>query len=435
MAAILSVAALGLISSRRFDVVVLGATGFTGRIAARYLATRFGDEVRWAIAGRDAAKLSAMKAALPASADAVPELICDTSDAEAVDALVRSTSVVANYAGSPFLDKAIPVVEACARHGTSYCDITAELPLQRTTYDRFHAECVRSGALVVHACGFDSVPSDLCAFLAARVLREKSALGVSDCRRVQVYLAKALGGFSGGTLATGAMLLGGGTDGVPGAADAKRRGSYALDPDGAVGGPDADDWGPVGPAGYDPDAATWTAPSVMAAVNMPVVRKTNALLGYPYGKGVRIGETTDTGNPIVAAALLPLLALGAAVVGSPPAYRALTQAGLLPKPGEGPDEWLMERGYFHVYALAIAAAGAPAGARVGRADVFSAPGWGDPGYRGTALMSIESALALSIDRVSCASTEGGVLTPASAMGDALVKRLTDAGMRFEVSCT
>ncbi|KAG8458652.1 hypothetical protein KFE25_008449 [Diacronema lutheri] len=420
-----------------FDVVVLGATGFTGRIAARYLATRYGADspVRWAIAGRNAAKLAEVKCALPNGAD-VPSLICDTSDAAAVDELVRSTKAIANYAGSPFLDKALPVVEACARRGVHYVDITAELPLQRTSYDQFHAECVRSGALVVHACGFDSVPSDLSAFLAARALRAKCG-EAPECRRLQVYVANALGGFSGGTLATGAMLMGGGAEGVPGAADAARRGSYSLDPEGGVGGPDRDDFGPVGPVGYDADAGTWTTASVMAAVNMPVVRKTNALLGYPYGKRVRVGECTDVQSPLVAAALLPLLAAGAAAVGSPPAYEALTSVGLLPKPGEGPAEWLMERGFFHVYALAIAAdegaARSPAPSeRVGRADIFSAPGWGDPGYRGTALMSVESALTLALDRHACAAREGGVLTPAAAMGDALVRRLTDAGMRFEV---
>lgn len=419
---------------REYDVVILGATGFTGRIAARYIATRYGtdSQVRWAIAGRDAAKLAAIKRMLPNAAD-VPELVCDTRDASAVKALVQKTRAVANYAGSPFIDKALPVVEACALAGTHYIDITAELPLQRTTYDRYHAACVQSGALVVHACGFDSIPADLSAFLAARQLRAKYG-PETECRRLQVLLANGLGGFSGGTLATGAMLMGGDMADLPGGADAKRRGSYALDPEGGIGGIDADDFGPVGLGGYDRDAQTWTSFSVMAPVNMPVVRKTNALLGYPYGRRVRIGESTDTRNALVTAAALPLLAAGVAAVASPPAYRALISAGLLPKPGEGPDEWLMEQGFFHVYALAVAAESASSSgrmARTARADIFSAKGWGDPGYRGTALMSVEAALTLALNRESCAA-QGGVLTPASAMGDALVQRLTNAGMRFEV---
>jgi short subunit dehydrogenase-like uncharacterized protein len=367
-------AAVAPMGARSLDVVVLGATGFTGRIAARYLAERYGagsarPPVRWAIAARSASKLAEIKRSLPGAAD-VEEIICDTTDAEAVDALVKRTRCVANYAGSPFYDKALPVVEACARHGTHYVDITAEIPLQRTTYDRFNAACVESGALVVHSCGFDSLPSDITAFLAARELRAKAPES-ADCRRLQIILKNGLGGFSGGTLATGALLMGGGADSTPGSADAKKRGSYSLDPINGEGGVDVDDFGPAGLAGYDADAKTWTTLSVMAPVNMPVVRKTNALLGYPYGRRVRIGETTETGSPLATAIAFPLLAAAIAAVATPTSYAALISAGVLPKPGEGPNEWLMEQGFFHVYALAVS----ERGAATGRADLFSAPRW------------------------------------------------------------
>jgi len=385
------------------------------------------------VAARDASKLARVMAEVQINvpaAERATEIVCDTCDAEAVDALVRRTRVVINYAGSPFIDKALPVVEACAKLGTSYVDITAELPLQRTTYDRFHAQCVESGALVIHSCGFDSVPADLSAFLAARQLR--AAFDV-DCDRLQVVLAGGLGGFSGGTIATGAALMGGEMDDAPGAADAARRGSYPLDPDGATGGPDTSDFGPTGLAGYDPDLKTWTTFSVMAPVNMPVVRKTNALLNYAYGREVRVGEAMETGSAVATALAFPLMAAGVAAVANPQVFRTLTAAGVLPSPGQGPPDWLSENGFFQVYALAVAK-GDKTPKRTARADIRSAASWGDPGYRGTALMSVESALTLALDRAACpAATAGGVLTPASAMGDALVARLRKAGMSIEVS--
>jgi len=414
---------------RKYDLVVLGATGFTGRLAAEYLVNRYGPSsprpVRFALAGRSRAKLETIRELTGAPEDCLVE--CDVTDAVQVDALVAQAAAVANYAGTPFIDKALPVVAACARHGTHYVDITGEVPLHRASYDEHHEACERSGAVVLHGCGFDSVPSDLAAFLAARAVRERHGTG---CRSVRGYMSDFSGGLSGGTLSTIFSLLDPGAKKMPGAAAAAAKGAYALDPPSGHGGPDKGSFGHALPLAYDARAKLWCIPFLMAETNAVVVRKSNALLGYAYGDATSYTEVQAfTSFPGAALYLAGLAAAGVIVAFAallPPVRSALYAVGLLPRAGDGPTKEQREKGSFALRALAVAEDGEKTAAAYVRSGTA-----GDPGYKATALMSVESALCLALERGRCAPA-GGVLTPAVALGDVLVERLTAAGMEVGV---
>jgi short subunit dehydrogenase-like uncharacterized protein len=321
--------------------------------------------------------------------------------------------------GTPFIDKALPIVELCTRHGTCYTDITGETPLHRASYDKFHDAAKASGAIVLHGCGFDSVPSDMGAFLAAKAMRTKHGCA---CSLIKTFYGDSAGFVSGGTLATVVALMSEG-DNLPGAKEAKARGSYSLDPRGATGGPDTNDHG-SGVVAYDQLAKTWVAPFVMAAVNAPVVRKSNALSGYSYGQHVRYAEVMSTGSLSGSVlSVLGLAAFGAALFVSPLRW-LLLRVGAMPKPGEGPSKAQQDTGYFKTAIYAVGEAGKEA--LVCKVH-FNSGTAGDPGYKATALMSIESSLALALQRDEC-SAEGGVLTTATALGDVLIARLNKAGM-------
>lgn len=416
-------------TSPKYDVVVLGATGFTGKLAAQYLSRHYSPAaspsttVRWAIAGRSASKLDNVLASL-ASREGVEKLVCDVTDLEALERVISSTRVVANYAGTPFIDKALPVVELCAKHGTHYVDITGEVPLHRESYDKHHEACVASQAVVLHGCGFDSVPSDLGAFMAASAMRSRHGCG---CSKMTMLHGSASGGFSGGTLATVLALMAGGNS-LPGASAAAERGAYALDPAGATGGPDT---GTLACAprviGYNDAVKKWTAPFVMAPVNAPVVRKSNALLSYTYGRSMAYSEVAECPSLPVAALMVFGLSTAVLSLAVPPVRGLLFKLGLLPRPGEGPSKAAQDAGYFNARVIAHADGGAK---HVVTAHVQSGTA-GDPGYKATALMSIESALCLALQREKC-DPKGGVLTPASALGQVLVDRLNAAGMKLYV---
>ena len=414
-----------MVAQRPYQVVILGATGFTGRLGVHYLKDRYGSSVKWLATGRSLDKLQALAKELTLDSSQLAQ--CDVTDADSLDFMVQQATTVINFAGTPFVDKAIPVVAACARHGTSYVDITGEVPLQRATYDRYHEDAKKSGALIVHQCGYDSIPSDLGAFLAANELRTRFGCGTKELK----FFAGALkGGISGGTLASALMLMTSRTGDVPGAEAAKSRGAYALDPPEAPCGPDRSDGGDQLVA-FDERVGTWHMPFVMASANAPVVRKSDALLGYGGASTARpsyaeVMAVSSRGAALIGTAALAVV-LGALLL--PPLRWLLFCLRVLPRPGEGPTEASREAGYFHTYTLGVGDVSAAIPPRV-VAHVRSGTA-GDPGYKATAQMAIEAGMCSALEREKCA-TEGGVLTPASAFGATLVERLRRSGMELYV---
>lgn len=402
--------------TREFEIVLWGATGFTGKLVAEYLLRRHGagGELRWALGGRNAAKLEAVRRELGAD-ESLPIVVGDGADEAFLDSLVRRTQVVCTTVG-PYAKYGSPLVAACARAGTHYCDLTGETQWIRRMIDAHQKEAEGSGARIVHTCGFDSIPSDLGVFFVQSEITRRDG---APARHVRYRVADFSGAASGGTIHSMLNLME-----EAGADPAVRRvlvDPYSLNPEGERHGPDGRD--AMGPA-WDDAFEQWTAPFVMAAINTRVVRRSNALLGWAWGRDFRYDEATLMGAGPVAmlkaagfsAGLTAVMAGGA--IG--PIRRALT--GRLPAPGEGPSAEQRERGFFDIR---LHAEPSKEGAAPLRARVY---GDRDPGYGSTAKMLGESALCLARDGLTVG---GGFWTPASAMGEPLLERLnTHAGVSF-----
>ncbi|WP_440902379.1 saccharopine dehydrogenase family protein [Actinosynnema sp.] len=410
-------------SSRDIDVVVHGATGFTGRLVARYLAEAAPAGVSVGLSGRSEDRLAEVRDGLGPRAADWPLLRTDSADDDDVAALAARAQVVVTTVG-PYEQHGLPLVRACAAAGTDYVDLTGEVLFMRASIDACHADAERTGARVVHACGFDSVPSDLGVHLLATTAREH---GLGELGATAYVLPGARGGLSGGTVASARGMLARAVEDP--AARRVLTDPYALSPDRARepdrtvdGAGDGRD--PVG-VRWDADAGRWLAPFVMHVVNSRVVRRSNALTGWSYGRGFTYRESVGVPGRLTGAVGATGVALGtggvAALAALPPTRRLLDLVldRALPGAGSGPDQEAMDEGFFAVRLHSRTSTG-----RLVQAQVRSQ---GDPGYASTARMLGESALALVLDRDDLPD-RAGVLTPATAMGDVLVRRLREAGM-------
>jgi len=403
--------------NRDFDIVVWGATGFTGRLVVEYLAGKYppDGEIRWAVAGRSRDKLEAVLADLHWSGKKPNVILGDSADPASLDALAGRTRVVLTTVG-PYANYGSALVEACIANGTDYCDLCGEVQWMRKMIDRHQAAAAQSGARVVMSCGFDSIPSDLGVHCLQQHAKESFGAPVS---KVHLLVRAMRGGASGGTFASmlNAVIE------ARSDSDVARvlAEPYALNPAGQRNGPDGSD---QNGARFDKLARVWTAPFVMARVNTRVVRRTNALLDYTYGDDFRYSEATITGNGIRGRlkAILGGWLLGAFVLASAFEFtRENIVRRFLPAPGEGPSREQRENGFFNLLLIGLTADGSQLRLRV--------KGDRDPGYGSTSKMLAESAISLAIG--DC-HRDGGFWTPASAMGDRLRARLeAHAGLSFE----
>lgn len=396
--------------SRDLDLVLFGATGYVGELTAAYLAQHAPSDVRIGLAGRSRSKLEAVRRSLGVD---WPLLVADTGDAAGVTALAASATAIATTVG-PYARYGLPLVQACAEAGTHYADLTGEVLFHRETIDRFHDVAVASGARIVPSCGYDSIPSDLAVLLLAE---EARAEGAGDLREVTL-VASLKGGVSGGTVDSMRAQI----DCVKG--DPARghvvEDLYALSPDRAAE-PRLDE---------DPDGFSvrqhgrvWTGPFVMAQYNTRVVRRSNALQDWAYGRELRYTERMAFGGGLNGRALATVAATGLRL--AQPALRfgpsRAVADRVLPKPGKGPSEKARNAGFFRMDVDATTSTGATYRA------VIAAQG--DPGYAATAVMLGESGLCLAVDELS---SPAGLLTPAVAMGSQLVDRLRKSGFEIEV---
>lgn len=391
-------------NNRKYDLVLYGASGFTGRQTVEYCKQAAPAGLRWAIAGRNRAKLDSVNSA------GVDVLIADSQDAAALDAIAASTRVVASTAG-PFSLYGTQLVDSCVRRQTHYCDITGETPWIRSLIDRYHEQAAADGTRIVPTCGFDSIPSDFGAWLTARHIREVLH---SECESMAAYF-KLGGGINGGTLASFYTLIESGQIGTV-------RDPYLLNPDrsaptAAQRARNAD------PSGvrYDMKLQRWATSFVMGSINTRVVRRTQALLGsefdyqeYSSFKKASAARVASAGGRVFES-----------ILGSGIGRRLLRP--LLPKPGDGPSQKVMDGGFFETTFIARAKSGA-----VVRGIL---KGQGDPGNRITVKCLCESAFVLALtDELGRRppAGKGGVLTPVTALGDQLVPRLAAAGITFQV---
>ncbi|MGC4808516.1 saccharopine dehydrogenase family protein [Micromonospora sp. DT233] len=385
---------------RAYDVVLFGATGFTGGLTAEYLARHAPDGLRWALAGRNPAKLAAVRDRLvdidPTLAE-LPLLTADVTDAESLRRVAEAARVVATTVG-PYVHHGEPLVAACARAGTDYLDLTGEPEFVDTMYVRHHAEAVRTGARLVHACGFDSIPHDLGVWFTIKHLPADVPITVDG-------YVRAGGKFSAGTYHSALTAF-------SRTAQASRAGRErrAVEPR-----PQGRRVRAVpGKVGRSGELGGWAVP--LPTIDPQVVRR-SAAARPEYGPDFRYRH-------FAAVKRLPTIVVGAAGLGGlmglvkvPPARRWLL--GRLAS-GQGPTPQQRAKSWFRVTFVGTG----------GDRRVFTEVSGGDPGYDETAKMLAESALCLALDDGLPATS--GQVTPVTAMGDALLGRLQRAGLTFRV---
>jgi short subunit dehydrogenase-like uncharacterized protein len=408
-----------------FDIVLYGATGFVGKLTAEYLATAGGD-ARIALAGRSTERLLAVRESLGESAQSWPLIHADASAPSTLAAMAAGTQVVMTTVG-PYTKYGMPVVAACAAAGTDYADLTGEPTFVRNSIDLHHKQAIDTGARIVHSCGFDSIPSDLTVFALYRRVTEDQEGQLTDTNLVVRSLA---GGVSGGTVASMIEVLR-----IASADPEARRvmtDPYTLSPDrGAepeLGGQPDVRWRRGREIAPELDGY-WTGAFVMAPPNTRIVRRSNALLDYAYGRRFEYAEQVSFGKSIfapVAAAMatganVAIAGLGSRYLDKLP--RRLIER-IAPKPGSGPSERAREQGHYTVETYTTTTTGARYRATMSQQ--------GDYGYKATSVLLGESGLALALDRDRLSGLRG-VLTPAAAMGDALLTRFPAAGVRLETS--
>ena len=389
-------------SSSKFDIVVYGATGFTGQLVAEYLALHYrGDkQLKWAMAGRSLDKLKSVRDAIGAAADTAL-IVADAGDGASLQAMIDQTRSVLTTVG-PYQLYGSDLVAACAASGTDYLDLCGEPVWMRQMIDAHEAAAKSSGARIVFSCGFDSVPVELGAFF---VQEEAKRVFGAPAARVKGRVRDMRGTFSGGTAASARATF---------EAVARDLSLVAIlnDPFALTPGFS----GPKQPKGNKPafeeDLQSWTAPFMMALINTRNVHRSNMLMGFPYGKEFVYDEMVLTGPGEKGEANAKLVM----------AANSEKTGPNVPKPGEGPSKEQRENGRYDLLYVAVA----PDGRQV-RAAV---KGDRDPGYGSTSKMISECAICLLRDTPGVAA---GFWTPGAAMGDKLIKRLVDhAGLTFAV---
>jgi short subunit dehydrogenase-like uncharacterized protein len=409
--------------NREFDLIIWGATGFTGKLTAEYLLKRYGttESLRWAIGGRNKAKLEKTRASLAQetgiSTERLPMLLADANDEGEMRTLAARTTVVCSTVG-PYALYGAPLVSACAELGTHYCDLTGEAHWMRHMIDTHERSAQQSGARIVFTCGFDCIPSDLGTLFLQNEMQARHAVQAAEIKfRVKGFK----GGASGGTIASMLNMLEAASEN-PEILRIMNE-PYALNPSDQRDGPDSAE--KTLPA-YDEDFEQWTAPFVMGAVDTKVVRRTNALLNHRYGRDFRYSEAMLAGSGPMGFAKASALAtssaamMGAMTVG--PLRRLI--APRLPTPGDGPGKEAREAGYFDIRLFARHPSDETKNMRA------KVTGDRDPGYGSTSKMLGESAVCLAMDDLQ---SQPGILTPASAMGEALLLRLQkNAGLEFSI---
>jgi short subunit dehydrogenase-like uncharacterized protein len=402
---------------RDLDVVVFGATGFVGRLVAAYLAGHSPDGVRIGLAGRSQERLAAIRSGLGPAAASWPLIEASSDDRASLEALAACTRVVATTVG-PYRRLGMPLVQACVEVGTHYADLTGEVAFMRDTIDTCHDEAVRRGVRIVHACGFDSIPSDLGALLLSDAVHRDGAGDLEDT----TFVVSALkGGMSGGTVDSMRVQM----EEVRAEPRVRRliADPYALSPDRAEE-PDLGDERDLMAVRRDKDLGLWIGPFLLAGANTRVVRRSNALQGWAYGRRFKYREVTGYGSgpmaPLKGAGMAGVVGGLAAGLSFGPSRAVLGR--VLPSPGEGPSEKARQAGFFRIDIHTRTSGGAR--------YIGHVAAKGDPGYAATSMMLGEAAMSLAGDELPA---RGGVLTPATAMGTRLVERLRGAGMTFSVT--
>jgi short subunit dehydrogenase-like uncharacterized protein len=399
--------------TKPYDLILYGATGFVGQQAIAYLAEHASEKTTWAIAGRSLPKLEAAREAVAgqrANVKGIPIIVADAQDEVALAKLASAARVVLSCAG-PYALYGSKLVAACVENQTHYCDITGESPWMRQMIDLHHNTASAQGTRIVPACGFDSVPSDLGAYLLMREMKKRFG---EDCTAIKAAFTLGGGGLNGGTIASVMNMI-----------ESKQskvlNNPFLLNPAGTVPKDVAAHRDPLG-AYHDADFKAWLGLFVMGPVNTRVVRRSLALRRQTvsYQEYLRFGRSLAAGALAASFGVGSKISMGLLEI-SP--LRKLAQR-MIPQPGQGPSAANMARGFFKTELIGQSAQGSKLRAVIG--DSL------DAGNGATVKMMCESALAMAENESKLPKTSG-VITPSVAFGDVLEKRLLAAGMRVEVS--
>ena len=404
-------------NNREYDIIIWGATGFTGRLVVEYMLKQYGvrGDVKWAMGARNAVKLEKTQKEL--GAEEVPIVIADSQKMDTLERLVQRTKVVCTTVG-PYAQYGSMLVEACVKHQTDYCDLTGEVQWMRKMIDQHHEAAQANGTRIVHTCGFDSIPSDMGVYFLQKEAKEKTG---NYCQQIKLRVKAMKGGMSGGTYASLNNVL----------KEAQEDKSlyevlinpYSLNPKGMQKGKDKRDLEKIK---YDEDAKSWIAPFIMAGINTKVVRRSHALRGLPYGEDFQYDEAMLTGGGFSGRMKggAMLAGIGLVMAPKPGSFLRKTVDRFLPKPGEGPSKKEREAGFYKMMLLGKFADGT--------SFTGSVTGDRDPGYGSTSKMLSECAVCLAKDKDKSPEVSG-MLTPSSAFGDVLLERLeNNAGLTFKI---
>jgi short subunit dehydrogenase-like uncharacterized protein len=407
-------------AQRELDIVLYGATGFVGKLTAEYLA-KAGGTARIGLAGRSTERLLKVRESLGEAARDWPLIAADAASPSSLNDMAARARVVVTTVG-PYTKYGLPLVAACAAAGTDYADLTGETMFIRESIDTYHKQAVDTGARIVHACGFDSIPSDLTVYALFEQARED---GTGELGETNFVVRGFAAGLSGGTVASMMEVMA--TASADPAARRLMNDPYTLTTDRA-GEPDFGHQSDT-PWRRGRDIApelggVWTGAFAMGAPNARIVRRSNALLGWAYGPRFRYAENMSVGSSVVAPVAAAVgTAANAAVLGLGSRYFNKLPRGVLeriaPKPGTGPSERARENGHYRVETYTTTTSGARYRATMAQR--------GDPGYKATSVLLGECGLALALDRDRLSELRG-VLTPAASMGDVLLARLPAAGV-------
>ena len=398
---------------KNFDVIIWGATSFTGKLVCEYIFSNYkSNEIKWAVAGRDLKKLEDVRSEIADTS--VPILLADSFDENTLSDLVKQTKVMCSTVG-PFSLYGTLLVDLCVRFKTNYCDITGEAHWIRTLIDKFHGEAKSKKIKIVNSCGFDSIPSDMGVYFIQNKIKK---VYKNYAKSIKMRVAGIRGGISGGTYSSINNLL---SEAYNDKTIFKvLNNPYGLNPNDKMEGLDKKDLRKII---FDKESNSWIYPFIMAGINTKIVRRSNALSNFQYGKDFRYEEAMMAGKGISGfwksiLAVFPLAMIGL----SPNSFLKKIVNSYMPKPGEGPGIEKRKNGFYNLRFYITIDEKKKAFAKV--------IGDSDPGYGSTSKMLAESALCLAFDNLP---ENYGVVTPSFSMGDKLLNRLNEnAGLKFEL---
>ena len=406
------------------DLIVFGATGFTGKLVIEYLIKNYGtknQKFTWAIAGRDKAKLEELKQSfigIDSQSVNIETYVADSFNSQSLDILTSSCRIIISTVG-PYLKYGLPLVESCVKNHTNYCDLTGEVPFIRESIDLFHEKALNNKCRVIHSCGFDSIPSDLGVLLLQKNSLEKFN---KVCEKVNLYVRSIKGGVSGGTISSMINIK----KYIHSHPDKRNvlKSPYSLNPIDKINNSTRQ---PVlKSVRWDNSFNKWTSPFLMSGVNTRVVQRTNAIAEFSYGENFRYNEVSsfDSGlNGFLKAfnMLMTLFFLQLSLRTNLLIW--VLKKTIFPKPGEGPSKHKMKNGFFKMKIIGFI--------NKIRKNSVTVTGDSDPGYSATAKMLTESAICILLNE-NRIPKKYGVLTPASGIGLILIERLKEKGISFTI---